>query len=482
MSADDDDEIRVGLNGAVAKEATGRESEGRTRESPFLYFAAFVANLLGFAAGTAASWTSPVFPKLDDPDGPLNVPIGTLQKSLVAAALCVGQTVGPFVFGDLSESIGRKKTLILIAVPMSLGLATLAFATDVRLYYLGRFLHGLGVGGCFTVLTTYTAEIAEQQNRGKFSCISTIFLSLGILYPYLVGNVLDVRSFSLSCLAPLLAFFALFPAFAPDSPLYLVKVDETDVAENALIRLRGGNVAYARRELAQTREFVDANRQRRRGYLEVFRSATLRRPLGIGVGLVVFQQFSGTGVVVAFMNDILLEAGNVIPAEYGTSIVASMKVLVIFVTSTVIERLGRRILLLASAAGCATANACLGLYLSLKTSDPIAVERLSWLPLICLAVYVVSFNLGIGSVVWVVVSEIFPSGVRATASAVVTACCFASTTLIVFVFPIVTERLGMAASFWIFGCCCVTSFAFIYNAVPETKGKSFAEIQKILSR
>lgn len=95
-------------------------------------------NLLGFAAGIGFSWSSPVLPKLSGPDSPLSTSIDASQASIIAAILCVGAAIGPFLFGYLADKIGRKKTLIVIAMPMIAGITILAFTAQVKLYYLGR--------------------------------------------------------------------------------------------------------------------------------------------------------------------------------------------------------------------------------------------------------------------------------------------------------------------------------------------------------
>ena len=104
-----------------------------------------------------------------------------------------------------------------------------------------------------------------------------------------------------------------------------------------------------------------------------------------------------------------------------------------------------------------------------------------WLPIICLLMYIISFNLGLGAVPWTILSEIFPANVRSSASALESSLCFGSSFVVTIAFPILSEILGMAQCFWIFGLCCILGVVFIHFVVPETKGKSLMEIQAMLS-
>ncbi|XP_060522297.1 facilitated trehalose transporter Tret1-like [Cylas formicarius] len=456
------------------------EQEGKKSDSAFLYFAVFIADLLGFAGGVGLSWTSPVIPKLQSSESPLNAPINVFHISLLGALLAIGKAVGPFVFGHLADRIGRKKTLIAISVPMLMGMVIFAFATDIRWYYLARLLYGMGIGGCSSILSVYIGEITEQHNRGKLGCVYTMLLSLGILYPYSVGPFLSVRMFCLSCLIPILIFIIFFTIFVPESPLYYLKVGRKEDAEKALRVLRNKSDHEIQREMLHFREFLDTNTGQSGSYLDLFKTRGLRRSLSIGVGLMIVIQCTGVGAVTSYMQNIFIASGSYIPPQYATIIVGCVKFLIVFVTSYVVERVGRRMLLFSSALAITVPTGILGLYFFLKSCG-FDMDCVSWLPVLCLMVYVVSFNFGLGPVIWIIIGEIFPPNMRATASAFVNVVCYVGSFLVMFLYPIISEYLGMAAAFWIFSCCCLAGSVFIYFVVPETKGKSLAEIQVMLS-
>ncbi|XP_060524389.1 facilitated trehalose transporter Tret1-like [Cylas formicarius] len=458
------------------------EKEAVPRDPWFLYFTAFLANLISFVAGIGLSWTSPVFPKLESPQTPLNSRIEILQKSWIMALLNIGEIIGPFIFGYLADKIGRKITLIVISIPMGIGLIILAFATDVRLYYAARLLHGIGIGGCFSVVTMYLAEISEQHNRGKLSCAYSLFLSFGVLYPYAIGPFLNVKVFSLSCVAPLLLFLALSPIFVPDSPLYLIRNGDLSEAENVLIKLRDNS--DVRKELSEIRQFVAGNKDENTGYIHLLAAKDLRRALLVGVGLVVVTQLTGISALVGFLHSILDSAGSTIPSKYASILVGSVKFLTVFVTSAIIERLGRRFLLMMSCVGMIIALVTMGLFFSLHAGNDSGDVTVYfwWLPTTCLLLYFISFNLGVGPVSLTVMSEIFPSNVRSTASALATTLSFVAACAITFMFPIISAYLSMASTFCIFSGFCMVGLVFVYFIVPETRGKTLAEIQELLAR
>ncbi|ERL95872.1 hypothetical protein D910_00506, partial [Dendroctonus ponderosae] len=446
----------------------------------FTQFELFAGNLLAFTAGIGFSWTSPVLPKLHGANSPLSTPIDASQESLIASILCVGAAIGPFLFGYLADKIGRKKTLLSIAVPMIVGITTLAFTDQVKLYYFGRLLYGIGSGGVFTVLTMYTGEITADYNRGKFSCILGIFVALGVLYPFSIGGFLSVRIFCLSCFLPLQVFLIFFTLYAPESPSYLVRTSRYDEAETALINLHSLTKCHARDDVSELQRIQDLQAKTKGGVAELFNSKGTRKAFIISAGLLIIQQFSGINAVTGFMENIFRATGSSIPPQAATTLVGVIQVVTVFITSSLIEKLGRKFLLMASAMGAAASIILLGLYFFLHKHEFRLLEYFWWLPISCLLLYIVSFNLGLGPVPWTVLSEIFPDNVKSSASALISSICFGTSFVVTLAFPILSEMLGMAESFWLFGLCCIFGAVFVRFIVVETKGRNPMQIQEIL--
>lgn len=327
----------------------------------------------------------------------------------------------------------------------------------------------------------YIGEITADHNRGKFSCFMGIFIALGILYPFAIGGILSVRVFCLSVLVPLTIFLIFFTLFAPDSPAYLIRTGMKAEAEVALIKLRAISKDLAQKEVAEL-QIIDEHTHQKGGIVELFRTRGTRKAFMISAGLLILQQFSGINAVTGFMENIFQATGSSIPPQVATTLVGSIQVITVFITSSVIEKLGRKFLLLASCLGAAVSIILLGLYFFLHRHQFAMLTYLWWLPIACLILYIVSFNLGLGPVPWTILSEVFPDNVKSSAAALVSSTCFGVSFVVTMAFPIISEMLGMAESFWMFGSCCVLGVIFIYCVVPETKGKNVKEIQEILSK
>ncbi|XP_060522128.1 facilitated trehalose transporter Tret1-like [Cylas formicarius] len=452
------------------------------KDSSFLYLSAFTVNLIAFVSGVGYSWTSPVVPKLRGPDNPLNAPVDDLQVSLITALLSIGGAAGPFAFGYLCDRIGRKKTLILVAACMTVALTILAFARDVRFYYVARFIHGVGIAGCFTALIIYTAEITQDHNRGKFSCIQGVFVALGFFYSYSAGPYLNVRTFCLSCLLPLQIFLIFFPLFMPESPFYLVKIGDESSARKAIRKLHRKSAQEATQDVSKIRSFIDSAGDRKGGFRELFATKASGKAFAISQGLMIIQQLSGVNVVYSFLHTIFRSTQSTISAEYSSTLVSAIQVVAVLLTPTAVEKLGRKFLLLSSSIGSAVSVISLGVYFLLQRNECDVVADLWWLPISSLFLFNVSFNIGLGRVSWTVVSEIFPTNVKSFATALASTTCSLVSFVVIFSYPVLSPRLGVPESFFVFGGCSLIGAVFIYAVIPETKGKSLPAIQELLSR
>ncbi|KAJ8946851.1 hypothetical protein NQ318_006761 [Aromia moschata] len=394
---------------------------------------------------------------------PLGKPITAFEESWIASLTCLGAGIGPLAAGKLADSLGRKRTLLLIAFPMVAAFVTLSFATTVNLYYVARFVLGLGVGSVFAVLPTYLGEITQDHNRGKFGCLMTVFLTIGLLYPLAVGPFLSIKLFSFSCAVPLMLFLIFFSLFVPDSPVYLVSVGNTKGAREALRKLRNsdqveGELKLMTQDLEQTQGLI------------------------VCIGLVVLQQFSGINAVLAFLGPIFEATGSGLSPYASTTTVGVIQVLGTLLTTSIVEKLGRKVLLVASTIGSCASIFLLGLYFYLKTSKIYDVSNIFWLPVVCVVVYIIVFNIGLGPLPWLVMSEVFPPHAKGVAAALTTCSCFMASFLVTLGFPIIVKLAGMTECLWLFGSFCLLGIVFIYCVVPETKGKSLAEIQQLLRK
>ncbi|KAJ4426299.1 hypothetical protein ANN_27113 [Periplaneta americana] len=201
-----------------------------------------------------------------------------------------------------------------------------------------------------------------------------------------------------------------------------------------------------------------------------------RRALVVGLGLMVFQQLSGINAVIFYSVDIFEAAGSTLDPKVAAIIVGVVQVVMSYAASAAVDRAGRRILLLVSASVMALCLALLGFYFCLEDA-----AGLGWLPLVCVTVFIIVFSLGFGPLPWMMMAELFAPRVKGNASSVAVCTNWTLVFLVTFSFGKLVAGLGEHTTFWIFAAICACATVFVWRLVPETKGKSLDEIQRLLS-
>ncbi|CAH1135590.1 unnamed protein product [Ceutorhynchus assimilis] len=446
----------------------------------FLDAAVFTATIPLLAAGLGMSWPSPVIPKLLSEESPFGRPITTTEEAWIAAFTPLGSAIGPLAAGYYADKFGRKKALIASAVPMIIGFLITAFAKQVELYYVARFLVGIGTGSAFTVVPMYIGEIAQTHNRGKYGSSAGILITIGCTYPFSVGPYLSITIFSITCAVPLCLFIIVFTVFMPESPYYLAALGDYDQADKALRKLRhkGSDI---RAELTEIKQGIEEQNQNSAGIKDLFMAPAGRKALYISVLLVSLQQLAGISPLLSYLKPIYLAAGTSISPNISTLITGAVQISSNTACIFMVERLGRKFLILNCCVFCFLSMTALGVYFYLKDHN-YDVVPIFWLPITCVLIYMVTFSCGLGPLPWAVMGEILPSNVKGLAAALTTTMSFVTACLVTFLFPIVNEALGQAAGFWAFAIFCLLGYFFVHFVMFETKGKTLTEIQRILQR
>lgn len=206
-----------------------------------------------------------------------------------------------------------------------------------------------------------------------------------------------------------------------------------------------------------------------------------RRALVTSLGLMVFQQLSGVNAVIFYTVPIFKSAGSSLPPDAAAIVVAVVQVAVAYAASALIERAGRRLFLLVSAAGMLVCLAALGLYFHLQRAG-VAFPGLGALPLGSLVLYIVAFSLGFGPVPWMITGELFAPEVKGVASGLAVMVNWFLVFVVTFSFPIMNSKLGGHVTFYVFAAVMAAGTAFVRLVVPETRGKTVQEIQAILNQ
>lgn len=197
------------------------------------------------------------------------------------------------------------------------------------------------------------------------------------------------------------------------------------------------------------------------------------------LGLMFFQQFSGVNAVIFYTNNIFRSAGSDIPPAIATIIVGVVQTIATYVSSLLIEKAGRRILLLQS---CIIMGICLivlGAYFKLQEGGT-NVTSVGWLPLLCMVLFIISFSLGFGPIPWMMMAELFSVEFRGTASGISVIMNWCLVFVVTLCFPLLKDAIGIYSCFWVFSGFMIICVFFVFFLIPETKGKTVSQIQTIL--
>ncbi|KAL0861105.1 hypothetical protein ABMA27_009606 [Loxostege sticticalis] len=461
----------------IAMEASLKEPEQLWRQ----YFIAGSASLAVSSAGFLLGWTAPVLVILDDPElTPLPEPITTDEGAWIGSLLTLAGLLGPFIGGYLSSTIGRKWSLLSVTLPILIGWILIAVATNVGFIYAGRLFWGVGLGMIFTLLPMYCAEVSTVDARGALGSYLQTFMTFGTLFMYIIGPFITYYEIVYVGVA-YLALFTVSFFFMPESPTYHLLKNDRKAAADSLMRLRGRSLEGVQKELDQINADVEASKDNKPGTIaDVFRGKNFTA-FYIGCALITFQQFSGIHAVLFNMTAIFRAAGSNIEPAYATIIVGAVQFAASMMTQFVVDRLKRRTLLMISSCGSAIALGLLGTYFLLADLESPVVESINFLPLLSLVMFMLAYCWGLGALPFAIIGEIMPIEVKAFFTAFASALGSLTSFLITRFFSVIAEAVGHYVVFWIFAGSCVLSFLFTLFVLPESKGKTFNEIQDMLA-
>jgi sugar porter (SP) family MFS transporter len=353
-----------------------------------------------------------------------------------------------------------------------LGAAGAALAPDTAWLIIARVVAGIAIGVASFVSPLYISEIAPVEIRGKLVLINQVALTTGIVISYLIDYAFapsqDWRWMFALAVIPAAAFgIGLF--FIPDSPRWLAGRGHMDQARAVLKKIRSPEQMES-----EVKEIQSSVSQQKGDWSELF-SKLLRSAMIVGIGLAIAQQITGINTVIYYAPTIFKFAGL---SSASAAILASVGVGVINVVLTVvamqlIDRVGRRPLLLISLAGMALSLFVLGGAFLLPQFKSV----LGWIAVGSLMTYVGFFAVGLGPVFWLILSEIYPLRIRGRAMSVGTAANWLSNLIVALTFLTLTKVIGKPGTFWLYAAVTVGAWFFAWFLVPETKGKTLEQIE-----
>lgn len=400
------------------------------------------------------------------------------MKSWAMSCALVGCLGGAVLSGVLSDRFGRKRLLLLSAFIFALSSLGTAMAGSPEMFILNRIMGGIAIGLASNLSPMYIAEMAPAAVRGRLVAVNQLTIVIGILLAQCVnwliaefflpgqGQVSWRWMFGVTVVPSL--FFLGFMFLVPESPRWLAKNGKEEQAQNVLARI--GGPAYAVQALADIRQSL-VHEIQKVDYRELLQPR-LRRVLGLGIFLAVFQQWCGINVFFNYAHDIFGAAGySVSENMWNIVVTGTVNLLFTLVAMATVDRQGRRSLMLLGSLG-------LGLvYILLGACFFWAIK--GWI-LILVITAMGSYALSMAPVTWVVLAEIFPNRIRGAALAVCVFALWAGCFTLTLTFPFLYEGFGPARTFWIFAAICVVGHIFIRLFLPETKGKTLEQIEKEL--
>uniref|UniRef100_K1QX46 Solute carrier family 2, facilitated glucose transporter member 1 n=1 Tax=Magallana gigas TaxID=29159 RepID=K1QX46_MAGGI len=401
----------------------------------------------------------------------------------------LGGMIGGLSAGYWCNRYGRKGALLrnnLLHVVSAALMFSSRFAYSYEMMIAGRLLVGVCAGINSGAAPLYLSEIAPTSLRGFAGVFNQLAITSGVLVSQILGldfvlGTKELWPYDLGAtVIPIAIMLCLLPC-CPESPrfLMLVTMDE-DEAEKALIWLR--DTDDVGEELEEMRsEAEKQKRMQKFAFMDLFRDKLLREPLTISVVLQLTQQFSGINAVIYYSTEIFRSAGlSAHNAEYATIATGGVNVVMTLVSAFIMDKAGRRFLLLIGVGGLFIFSAVLAVSLILIKNFSIA--WLSYLAIVAVIGYIIAFASGPGSIPWFMVAEIFSQGPRSAAVSVSTMVNWFSNFTVGLVFPLLNELLIHQYSFLPFVVLLFVFLIFIYRRVPETKGKTIEQILLLFKR
>lgn len=420
------------------------------------------------------------------PDGHLTA----LQTGLITSILLAGAAIGAVVGGRLSDYLGRRRLIIILAVIFFTAAVGCVLAPGYVILLVFRFLLGLAVGGASVTVPVYLGEVAPFEHRGSIVSRNELMIVTGQFAAFVVnaviGNVFHAsdNTWRYMMLVAALPAVALFVGMLkmPESPRWLVLKGRDEDALNVLRQVRSEERAVA--EMEEVRALAEVARQEQQGSLrEVFATKWTRRLLFIGIGLAVFQQLTGINSMMYYGELILQDAGFdhqvalIVNVFNGVASVSAMMIALKFI----IDRFNRRAILLFGFIGTTTCHVLAGIA---GTQLPHDSEARRWILLAIIVAFVFIMQGTLGPLVWLMISEIFPLRSRGAMLGVTVFMLWGSNMLVSQYFLVLTEAIGFG-TFFVFAGLGLLALLFIYKAVPETRGLTLeqleAHFQKTLS-
>jgi SP family sugar:H+ symporter-like MFS transporter len=411
------------------------------------------------------------------------------------ASLLIGCFIGAFFAGRLADLMGRRNTMMLAAALFLAGALVQGAAPSQIIFVIARICGGMAVGAASVLSPAYISEVAPANIRGRLTTVQQIMIITGLTAAFVVNYFLAKGAgvstarfwggidawrwmFLMQSIPAAIFLIALF--LIPESPRFLVSKGRKEKAEGVLASLFGADAARAKLEDIQAT--FSADHRPRLSDIKGRGLFGIRPIVWTGIMLAAFQQFVGINVIFYYGATLWQLAGFTESQSLAINIISGVvSIAACFVTIGVIDKVGRKPLLLIGSAGMAVTLFVMVYAFSHGSLDAkgnlVLSKDLGTIAVVAANLYVIFFNFSWGPVMWVMLGEMFPNQIRGSALAVSGFVQWFANFLISFSFPVMAAKLGLTVSYTFYGVCAIISFFLVQGMVQETRGKELEQME-----
>ncbi|XP_062704726.1 facilitated trehalose transporter Tret1-2 homolog [Aedes albopictus] len=453
------------------------------------YLATFFLNLLAISYGSSSGWMSPSIPILQSENSPLpSGPISTEEGAWIGATLCLGGVVGNIVSGWMADRYGRKWTAYIAVIPQIVSWILVIVADNVYYLIAMRFLSGFGGGVCYMINPMFIAEIAEDRIRGLLGSTLVFSSNLGLLVMYILGASVPYHIVPYVLITVPVVFLIGFIS-VPDTPFHYMRQNKYQSSESSLKFYRGYSSERElvsvefQQELLRLKDYCGDEKQVAHKNQITWKDLSTphaRKAFLIGICLMAFNQFCGCFAMLNYTATIFADSGSTLSANMSAIVTGSLQMVGSYCSTLLVERAGRKPLLILSGTGMAIGLTIFSGYSYAKALG-YDVDSFRWLPLVCFSFVIFIASIGVLPLPFLVLAELVPQKTKelifSTCMSISWLFAFISVKYVATLFGL----LGIHGTMMLFAACSMSGVLFVAFMVPETKGKSFDVIAKMMS-
>lgn len=399
-----------------------------------------------------------------------DIPLNSFTEGLVVSSMLVGAIFGSGASGPMSDRLGRRRVVFIIAIIYIVGALILALAPSMPILVLGRLIIGLAVGGSTAIVPVYLSEMAPTEQRGSLSSLNQLMITIGILSSYLINYAftpIEGWRWMLGLAIVPSVILLIGVAFMPESPRWLLEHRSEKAARDVMkLTFKDSEID---KEIADMKEINSISEST----WNVLKSPWLRPTLIIGSIFALLQQIIGINAIIYYAPTIFNKAGlGNATSILGTVGIGTVNVLITIVAIMIIDKIDRKRLLVIGNIGMVASLLIMAVLIW-----TIGIQSSAWIIVACLTLFIIFFGFTWGPVLWVMLPELFPMRARGAATGVAALVLSIGSLLVAQFFPILTDVLPVEQVFLIFAAIGICALIFVIKYLPETRGRSLEEIE-----